>query len=137
MVVLMIATGWVIISANLFSCYTTVHIWYFVYSVIYIEVKLYTPFILNVSSWIKATVLVLPNWEKYVLVVSPKLFLWISIFSTESTIKVFLPTYTVKYIIFQSPSVLIIWSGFSSWPSILHSFQINKKNTAFKNYLSF
>ena len=47
MVVLIIATRWIIISANLFSCYTTVYIWYFVYSVIYIKIKLCNPFILT------------------------------------------------------------------------------------------
>ena len=43
MVVLIIASSWIIISVNLLSCYITVYIWYFIYSVIYVELNCAAP----------------------------------------------------------------------------------------------
>ena len=132
MVVLIIATGWVIISANLFSS-TLLFIFdtLCIQTVIYIEIKLYNPFILTskTMSWFSLT-------EKNLfLAMGPKLFLWISIFSMESTLKFFLPTLNILFF-----SLLLFWSfevTFPLWPSTHCSFQISKKNIAVKNYLSF
>ena len=84
MVVLTIATGRIIISANLFSFYTTVYIWYFVYSSsLYIEITvLHSDFKeLMYLPTKKSTFLILINWESFG---NECKAVWTSIFSTES-----------------------------------------------------
>ena len=107
MVVLIIATGWIIISANLFSFYTTVYIWYFVYSSsLYIEIKwqffhsdfkelMYLPTKkINIFNF---------NWEGFG---NECKAVWTSIFSTESILYKCLPPLLNMYIV----STLLFWS---------------------------